>query len=258
MGRKSKSSNQIFSNRLKELLETKNVAIIDLANAIGITRQAIGKYLACDSIPNIYICQDIAEYFGVTTDYLVGKDSQPKHTEEDIFNDYGLTTETLEKLKKLKEEAIGREDISYLIYIINSLLQEINVEEESGLLFELKEYIGLNFNKPAYVINKETIDDIENNPKITNYRLIKPEDLDMINVFNLQNAIKQFKADYNTKYREYEEDAIYLYSNKPNEDGFYFIDDIDKYYKDGKYYYIDGEGYYTPYKEDKFRIHTKE
>lgn len=240
---KRRNYNQDFSDRLRKLMDENNITIIALATKLGITRQAVANYLACESMPNINVCADIAAFFDVSTDYLIGKDNQPKATDEALFNEYGLTAETLKKLRTLKEEAIGRDDYAYVLYILNTLIQEENFEKESGLLNALSLYLAFNFKDYAYLLDRESFEKDPVSKK--NFRTIAPEDLDTIQMLKLKNVILNFKTAYNLSYRKNEDDAIYLYTNKPNEDGFYYIDKLDRYFKNGRYYYIDSEGYYN-------------
>lgn len=62
----------MFSKRLRELRTEKQVSQSDLAKALGISNRTISMYEQKNSEPNIETLVKIANYFGVTTDYLVG------------------------------------------------------------------------------------------------------------------------------------------------------------------------------------------
>ena len=60
----------IFNKRLKELRGKKSKE--EIANAIGITPQSLGRYEGGHRKPDIEILKKMAEYFKVSADYLLG------------------------------------------------------------------------------------------------------------------------------------------------------------------------------------------
>ena len=70
--------------RLKELRKQKNVTQEQLAEAIGVERSSIGKYEGNQNVlPSVDVLKTIADYFQVSTDYLLGRDIKYKQE----FND---------------------------------------------------------------------------------------------------------------------------------------------------------------------------
>jgi len=67
----------IFSNRLITLRTVNNVMAKDLASIIGISKQAISQYEKQLSTPSADILIAIADYFGVSLDYLTGRTDEP-------------------------------------------------------------------------------------------------------------------------------------------------------------------------------------
>ncbi|KRQ85844.1 HTH-type transcriptional regulator Xre [Caloramator mitchellensis] len=72
----------MFSQRLKELREEKMITQAKLAEEIGVTPQNI-SYFEKGREPSYDILIKLADYFGVTTDYLIGR-SPYKTTEEEF------------------------------------------------------------------------------------------------------------------------------------------------------------------------------
>ena len=67
--------------RLKELRKRDRITQIQLAEAVGVERSSIGKYEGNQNVvPSIDVLQSIADYFNVTTDYLLGRDIQYKQS----------------------------------------------------------------------------------------------------------------------------------------------------------------------------------
>ncbi len=62
----------MFTARLKELRKAKNVSQTQLAERLGVSQQAVGKWESGRSSPDPQTVADIASFFGVTADYLLG------------------------------------------------------------------------------------------------------------------------------------------------------------------------------------------
>lgn len=60
-----------FSTQLKELRKAKQMSQEQLAEALGITPQAVSKYECAQSYPDIEMLPKIADVFGVSIDYLL-------------------------------------------------------------------------------------------------------------------------------------------------------------------------------------------
>lgn len=63
----------MFAERLKELREKYGIFQSELAKVLNVTSQAISNYEAGKREPQISELIKIAEYFGVSIDYLVGR-----------------------------------------------------------------------------------------------------------------------------------------------------------------------------------------
>lgn len=63
---------KILAERLKDLRLEKNLTQQALAQELGVSQPAIQRWEAALQIPNIQICAKIAQYFGVSLDYLAG------------------------------------------------------------------------------------------------------------------------------------------------------------------------------------------
>ncbi|HCO18709.1 MAG TPA: XRE family transcriptional regulator [Tissierellales bacterium] len=75
--------NNIFGKRLRMLRREKDIVMTDFANPVGLTQTTVSKYENGHSVPNIDIIKKIAQYFDVSTDYLIGKtDSKDPYDHE--------------------------------------------------------------------------------------------------------------------------------------------------------------------------------
>lgn len=66
-----------FADRLKHLREKHKPKIYqkELADAIGVSRQAITMWETGQRIPDTVTLKKLADFFNVTTDYLLGRDN---------------------------------------------------------------------------------------------------------------------------------------------------------------------------------------
>lgn len=60
----------MFSQKLKELMNTKNISATELSDKTGISKSAISQYLSGKNIPRSGKLQKIADVFGVPCEYL--------------------------------------------------------------------------------------------------------------------------------------------------------------------------------------------
>lgn len=80
----------LFISRLRGLIEEKDITQKELANAIDVTEVTISRYLSGDRSPRIDIVNRLANYFNVSTDYLLNRDvetiaaHQEEYTEEEL------------------------------------------------------------------------------------------------------------------------------------------------------------------------------
>ena len=67
---------KIFAERLKTLREKKKVACHIAADLCGATHQAWRNYESGKNYPPVKTLLYIADYFGVSVDYLLGRDKK--------------------------------------------------------------------------------------------------------------------------------------------------------------------------------------
>ena len=79
------------AKNLKTLLVEMNITHQELADILGVTRQAISQYADGTAVPNVDKLCKMAFHFGVTTDYLLGlskyKNEERKINYEEIVDD---------------------------------------------------------------------------------------------------------------------------------------------------------------------------
>jgi len=65
----------VFFNRFRALCDQKNVSVYRACTDIGLNRSAVAKWKTGGK-PNGSTAAKLAEYFGVTTDYLLGQSEE--------------------------------------------------------------------------------------------------------------------------------------------------------------------------------------
>lgn len=93
-----------FNDRLKELRLNAQMTQTELGDVLGVTTSAVGMYEKGHRTPDINIITKIADHFGVSTDYLIGR-AEYKNTESKK-----AISENLKKLMKLR--GINRRQLS--------------------------------------------------------------------------------------------------------------------------------------------------
>lgn len=101
----------MFGVTLKKLREDAKLSQEQLADIIGISKSTIGMYEQGKRMPNTNtILKDIASYFGVTIDYLVGFNGSENNTEVDTSEDlshFGLRPISRKKIPIIGKIACG-------------------------------------------------------------------------------------------------------------------------------------------------------
>lgn len=102
-----------FQSRLKKLRLNKKLTQQDVANMLGITRQAYGYYESETSKrePDLATVNRLAEIFDVSTDYLLGRTNIPKDTTQHNNDTYDSLAEINKLVKKYGIGDMGFFDI---------------------------------------------------------------------------------------------------------------------------------------------------
>ena len=67
-------ANQYFSTRVKELREKAGLSMDQLAKQLGITKSRVNMWENNGTVPRMNVLVELAKFFNVTTDYLLGND----------------------------------------------------------------------------------------------------------------------------------------------------------------------------------------
>lgn len=108
----------MFKERLNELLKSRNMYQNDLAQYIGYTTQAVSRWCRGETEPDLEMLTKIANFFNVSTDYLLG--NVPYKNNEEL--------KELETLKQLlvknqfmrEDEDLSKEELDKLMKFVNA------------------------------------------------------------------------------------------------------------------------------------------
>ena len=102
---------QIFGHRLEQLLSEKGISQGEFAEAVNCSRQSINFYILGKRNPDIALAGKMAEYLGVSCDYLVGLSNIRKDKNSNLTADQlGLTDDTMKFFAGLQLLATGNTD----------------------------------------------------------------------------------------------------------------------------------------------------
>ena len=92
-----------FATRLRELIDEAGIPQSALAEHIGVTRQAISAYSLGNSVPDIDKFEGIADFFGVSTEYLLGRtDIKKADASKQAAAEYlGLSEKAIDAIRSL-------------------------------------------------------------------------------------------------------------------------------------------------------------
>ena len=79
-----------------------------LAEALGVSRQAVSKWEAEQSVPDIDKIISICDYFGVTTDYILRNAEMTESQHEVAQNAYNISEQELDENIKKKQRFSGK------------------------------------------------------------------------------------------------------------------------------------------------------
>jgi len=101
------SSIDRFAQRLKALRKEHGITQQQLADGVGISKGGLSYYENAGRTPDISILERFADYFGVTTDYLLGRTNAqtPKAKLQAVCNHTGLSDKSVNLLAELKENS---------------------------------------------------------------------------------------------------------------------------------------------------------
>ena len=96
-----------FSERLKELRAEKGIRSEDAAEVFGVSRATLSAYEMGKSVPDLNVLNKMADFYGVSTDYICGRTNVKKSLQADTSS-VKLSQSDVNKISKLSDsETVG-------------------------------------------------------------------------------------------------------------------------------------------------------
>lgn len=87
-------------NRIRDLREDRDLRQIDVSEAIGIDQRTLSNYETGKTNPDSFAIIKLADFFGVSADYLIGRTNENKITADDIIKKIDRLRLALDDIEK--------------------------------------------------------------------------------------------------------------------------------------------------------------
>ncbi|MBQ7118392.1 MAG: helix-turn-helix transcriptional regulator [Clostridia bacterium] len=87
-------------NRIRDLREDRDLRQVDVSEAIGIDQRTLSNYETGKTNPDSFAIIKLADFFGVSADYLIGRTNESKITADDIIKKIGRIRLALDDIEK--------------------------------------------------------------------------------------------------------------------------------------------------------------
>ncbi len=117
-----------FPTNLRNILKEKGMTQEQLADKIGVKRQAVGKWCSGDTVPDIVSLERMSQVLNRSTDWLLGRSTfKNKETEYIKASDLGLSEKAIEVLQQIVEgDTIVKEE-RRIMPMVNYLIEQEEV-----------------------------------------------------------------------------------------------------------------------------------
>lgn len=194
--------NKPFPTTLRKLIERKKCTIKSVAEHIGVSRQAVSQYQDGTTQPNAETIVKIAEYFSVTTDYLLTGQGKVDGLDslQMVCDCTGLNEYSVYFLSKLNSYNIG-DAIEYPAENDRWLIGTITCEYDMPMYI-----VNLLLNNPQIVGLIQSYLCMLNDEHPSSYQGDKGNTI----LFELMLKLRNLRDEFQPKYKE----GFYKYFNK--------------------------------------------
>lgn len=139
------NTTEVFAERFKQLRTDKGLSLQKIAQDLDVTAQSLSLYEKGQRTINIDLLKRIAEYFGVSSDYLIGlSDVAATNTELKAACDYtGLSEKAVTEIVKNKNDPLF---FMFLNYVLSTQL------DENGIMLAIARYTMITPTKGCFAI----------------------------------------------------------------------------------------------------------
>lgn len=90
----------ISTNRIRSLREDRDLRQVDVARATGIDQRSLSNYETGKTNPDSYAIVRLAEYFGVSCDYLLGVTDTDLSTPKAVIDELEAIEKRIDSVRK--------------------------------------------------------------------------------------------------------------------------------------------------------------
>lgn len=198
-----------FADRLLELIKEKGLKLKDIEKETSIAAATLSKYQNDESTASISNLATLAKFFGVTTEYLLGRSDHKTNENDAIGKILGLSDEAINSLilsHKMEHYSKSQRELIKTINMlitqetpppnISSIVSRDASEEEKEKADEVlenmeKDWKDKNYIKILSAINDYLIIDLSNSDQ---YYIFKDGRLEMQNKDGMKNLYQEIKS----------------------------------------------------------------
>ena len=96
----------MIGEKIKELRREKGISQVELSKNVSVAQSTLGTYERGDRYPDSRAIIAIADYFNVSTDYLLGL-TEDRHKKITAADELGLSSAAIDQIKALKEKGLS-------------------------------------------------------------------------------------------------------------------------------------------------------
>ena len=93
----------MMADRIRSLRKARGLNQVQLAEKLGVKKQSVSNWENDNIMPSVEMLLKMADYFQVSTDYLLGRD-EPSPSGVHTLDVTGLTEKQIEHLARLVED----------------------------------------------------------------------------------------------------------------------------------------------------------
>lgn len=93
----------MFANRIKYLRQSRELNQVQLSEKLGVAKQSVSNWENDNIMPSVEMLEKIADFFNVSTDYLLGREGK-KTSDGQSIDVTGLSPRQLEHIKLIVED----------------------------------------------------------------------------------------------------------------------------------------------------------
>lgn len=106
-----------LGQKITQIRKEKKLSQVDVATAVGVSRDAISKYERDDIIPSVENAKKIAQTLGVSLDYLVSEDDNVEVVDTDMLN----------RMREIQR--LGNDDKNTVTKIIDAFIRDTKTKK---------------------------------------------------------------------------------------------------------------------------------